>query len=77
MPTSTTGTIAAASSLNNRTIRIRGMLAVNAGGTIIPAINFGANPNSIFVATGLSYYKFTPLGATSATNLSNTGTFGP
>ena len=77
MPTATTGTIAAASNINNRTIRIRGMIAVNTGGTIIPSVNFGANPNSIFVATGLSYYKFTPLGATSATNLSNTGTFGP
>jgi hypothetical protein len=59
----------ATSTATGTTIRLRGIIRTSAAGTIIPQINFSANPTGTNLTKAGSYFKLTPLGTDTNTKV--------
>jgi len=53
------------------TIRFKGMISMNAGGTVSPFVQFSAAPGGSNEVTAGSYIKFTPIGTNTTQSLGN------
>lgn len=72
MPTATTGVIVPSSAVQNRTIFVKGVIRVNAAGTVIPQIAVNASMSPVILSSAFySYYKMTPVGGTSTVSVGN------
>lgn len=74
--TTTPGTVigattASTSATENVTIELRGVLRINAGGTLIPQIQFSAQPNGTEKMLANSFFRIWPVGSNSVTNVGN------
>lgn len=68
--TQISSTVVTISSATRVLIHFKGMIRMNAGGTLTPQINFSAIPTTPFMGAG-SYIKFTPLGTDTQNRLGN------
>lgn len=73
LPSIATGqaVIQAANVLPNKTVFVKGVLIVNAGGTIIPQIGFSVNPATQGAILQGSYFIIAPVGGTTTTSIGN------
>jgi microcystin-dependent protein len=60
-------TAASTSATENVSIRIRGTININAGGTLIPQVKFSAQPNGTEKILAGSFIQLTPLGSNTVT----------
>jgi hypothetical protein len=59
-------TVINATASTDAIIKFKGLIRMNAGGTVTPQVNFSAIPTTPLMKTG-SYIKFTPIGTTNNT----------
>jgi hypothetical protein len=72
MPTIATGIIVPSSTVQNRTIMIKGILRVNTAGTVLPQISVSATMGSVVLsAVQGSYFKLSPIGGSSTFGTGN------
>lgn len=53
------------------TIKAKGIVRINAGGTFIPQVKFSANPGGTILCKKDSYFKLTPLGSNTVGSVGN------
>lgn len=67
MPTITTGIVTSANTLSNKTLRVRGIIRITNAGTLLPQIGWATAPGNVVQAMAGSYFKLTPIGASTVT----------
>jgi hypothetical protein len=66
-----TVTAASTSATENITVILKGMIRTNAGGTVIPQIQYSAAPGGTPTVVRNSYFRLTPVGNSSVVSVGN------
>jgi len=69
--TATAVTAASSATDENVIITLRGIMKVNAAGTITPQVQFSTSPGGTALVVSNSYIKFTPLGTSAVASIGN------
>jgi hypothetical protein len=69
--TALTVTAASTSATENITVILKGMIRTNAGGTMIPQIQYSAAPGGVPTVVRNSYFRLTPVGNSSVVSVGN------
>jgi len=69
--TALTVTAASTSATENITVILKGMIRTNAGGTVIPQIQYSAAPGGVPTVVRNSYFRLTPVGNSSVVSVGN------